>query len=110
MSEADDAYIIHVVYNSTISPSSRTYNTKNENPDAVEFSWDYSSTPVPVTGIPGVTQVSAIEFDSRLLNAARMTKLNEILFGKDGEGNTGTEGRLPTPDELYTQLKAVPAT
>lgn len=110
MSEADDAYIIHVVYNSTISPSSRTYNTKNENPDAVEFSWDYSSTPVPVSNIPGITQVSAIEFDSRLLNAARMTKLNEILFGKDGEGNTGTEGRLPTPDELYTQLKAVPAT
>lgn len=108
VSEEDDAYIIHVVYNSTISPSSRTYNTKNENPDAVEFSWDYSSTPVAVESITGIKQVSAIEFDSRLLGAAKMTKLEEILFGTDGEGSgTGTAGSLPTPDEIYTQLKAV---
>lgn len=107
-SEEDDAYIIHVVYNATISPSSRTYNTKNDNPDAVEFSWDYSSTPVAVNSIPGIKQVSSIEFDSRVLSDARMTKLEELLFGKDAEGQSAAaDGSLPTPDELYTQLKAV---
>lgn len=107
-SAADDQYIIHVVYNATISPSSRTYNSKNDNPDAVEFSWDYSSTPVPVNGITGIKQVSSIEFDSRELTANQMTKLEEILFGKDAEGqNAAVDGSLPTPDSLYTTLKAV---
>lgn len=100
--DSDDGYIIHVVYNSTVSPSSKSRATQNENPDAVEFSWDYSSTPVPVTGVTGVKQTSTLEFDSLLLGAAKMTALEALLYGSENK-----EPTLPSPSEIITALKAV---
>lgn len=95
-------YILHLVYNCTVSPSSKSHNTKNENPDAEEMSWDYKSTPVNVTGVTGVTVTSTIELDSRLLSTAKMTAIETILYG------TGTtDGVLPDPGTVYSTIAAV---
>ena len=42
----DKGYKIHIIYNSTASPSSRGYTTITDNPDAITFSWEANSTPV----------------------------------------------------------------
>lgn len=93
-------YVLHLVYNCTVSPSSMSHSTKNENPDAVEFSWDYESTPVNVTGISGVETTSTIELDSTIIPSAKMTAIEAILYGS---GSTGP--RLPLPGEVYTTVK-----
>ena len=46
----DKGYKLHIIYNSTASPSSRGYATINENPDAISFSWEANSTPEKVEG------------------------------------------------------------
>ena len=77
--ESDDLgneyYILHLVYNSTVSPSSKSNATRNENPDPVEMSWDYKSTSVAVTGITGVEQTCVVELSSRILGATKMAAI-----------------------------------
>ena len=41
---------IHVVWGATASPSEKSYATVNDNPDAITFSWECTTTPVNVTG------------------------------------------------------------
>ena len=97
--EDDDGYILHLVYNSTVSPSSKSRATQNENPDAVEFSWDYSSTPVPVSNVEGVKQTATLELNSLKLGKAKMDAIEAVLYG-NGEANA----RLPLPNEVITIL------
>lgn len=88
-------YILHLVYNSTVSPSSKSHNTKSENPDAEEMSWDFKSTPVNVTGVTGVSSTSVVEISSRNFTPEKMAALEAVLYGS-GQ----TDGRLPAPGEL----------
>ena len=109
--ESDDGYILHLVYNSTVSPSSKSRTTQNENPDAVEFSWDYSSTPVQVTEVTGVNQTSTLELNSIKLGSAKMAAIETVLYGTAATTGTNAtaavDARLPLPDEVYTILAAV---
>lgn len=103
-SGTDDGYIIHVVWNATVSPSDRSYETINDSPDAIEFSWDFETIPVAVTGITGVKHLSTMEFNSLKLTTAQMTALENKLFGTDGTG--ATDPTLPDPDTLYTTVSS----
>ena len=94
-------YILHIVYNCTVSPTSKSHNTKNENPDAEEMSWDYKSTPVNVAGVTGVSTTSTIELDSRLLSETKMQAIEKVLYGYNS-----TAPALPTPGEIYTTIQA----
>lgn len=99
--DTDEAagYKLHFVYNCKVRPSSRAHNTKNENPDPEEMSWEYSSTPVPVEGITGVTQTSTVEVKSTDFTEGQMTALEKIVYGF-GQ----TDARLPMPGEIKTIL------
>ena len=44
----DYGYEIHLVYNATAGVTSRDHETVNDSPDAIEFSWDFSTLPVDV--------------------------------------------------------------
>ena len=104
-SYTDDGYIIHIAYGLTVSPSDQSHETINENPDAAEFSWDADGMAVSMTGFKPIYKM---EFDSRTLPAAKMTKLKDILYGTDGTGNDeGTDASLPLPDDLKTTLAAI---
>src|SRR4051794_4597213 len=46
----DHGYKLHLAYNLLASPSDRAYGTVNDSPEAISFSWDFSSTPVEVPG------------------------------------------------------------
>lgn len=36
---------IHIAWNSTASPSEKSYATINDNPDAITFSWECTTSP-----------------------------------------------------------------
>lgn len=112
-------YKLHLLYNNKVKPSSRSHATKGENVDPEEMSFDYSSTPVPVTNITGVEQTSSVEIKSTDFTDAQMTALETILYGTaaveaDAEHNisaaAAVPARLPLPDEVYTILANAAAT
>lgn len=101
----DHGYKLHLVYGALASPSEKAYNTVNDNPEANTFSWEVTTTPVAVNGYK---PTSSIIIDSRKVNAANLTKLEEILYGKDPTESNGSDGvaaRLPLPDEVISVLK-----
>lgn len=105
--DADEkaGYKLHLVYNSKVQPSSRSHATKSENVDPEEMSWDYSSTPVAVTGVSGVEQTSTVEIKSTDFTEEQMEALEEVLYGKAASGNdSAVPARLPSPGEVYTIL------
>ena len=104
----DYGYKLHLYYGCTASPSSREHNTVNDNPDAIEFSWDCETNPVATTvKVSGkaLKPVCTIEIDSSKVDADDLEDLEEKLYGTDGTGgSTGTDAYLPLPDEVYTTL------
>lgn len=98
--DSDDHYKLHLVYNATASPSERAYQSINESPEAITFSWEISTTPVPVTG---KKPTSLIVIDSKTADADCLAALETILYGKDPTGPETADGvapRLPLPDEV----------
>lgn len=83
---------IHVVWNSTASPSEKSYATINDNPDAITFSWECSSSPVNVANH---RPTSHLEINCAKLKEKTVKAIQDKLWG--GES---TEATLPTPDEL----------
>ena len=90
-------YILHIVYGCTVSPSSVTHDTINDNPDAAELSWDFESTPAAVQEIDGVKQVSSIELNSIELGKTKMDAVEAVLYGSSNDSAS-----LPTPDQIYS--------
>lgn len=88
---------LHIIYNSTASPSSRSYATINENPDAITFSWSATSTPANVTGYKAV---SSIVIDSTKVASAKWTVIQEKVYG-----NESTAPAMPDPDTVISLLK-----
>ena len=93
----DHGYKLHLVYGCLAAPSEKAYATINDSPEAITFSWEVTTTPVSVTGFKPTSQIT---IDSTKVNAEKLTALEDILYGKDGESGTATEPRLPLPDEI----------
>lgn len=95
----DYGYKIHIIYGAQASPSEKSYETINDSPDAITFSWELNTTPVPVTGHK---PTASIVIDSTKCDAAKLTALEEILYGTAGQ--SGTDARLPLPAEVISTL------
>lgn len=90
-------YILHIVYGAKASPSERQYQTISDSPEAMELSWEYTTTPVNVTG---KKPTSLLTIDSTLADPTKLQALEDILYGDaDGDGP-----RLPMPDEIVTLM------
>ena len=99
-------YVLHLVYGAQASPTDKEHNTLDDDPDAIEMSWEFSTTPVNVTGFD---PVASMEIDSTTVDAEKLAALEDILYGKDPTTEDGTDGldaRLPFPDEVIDLLKA----
>ena len=73
----DHGYVIHVAYNCLASPSEKSYQTINDSPEAMELSWELTTTPVD---IPGMKPSAKLEFDSTKLTAAQMKIVEDTLW------------------------------
>jgi len=99
-------YKLHLVYGCTCSPSEKAYETINDSPDAITFSWEFDTTPVNVTGYK---QTSLIVIDStKFVTEAEKDKLaaiEAVLYGAAGEqGAAATPAELPDPDDILGML------
>lgn len=91
-------YKLHLVYGALASPSEKAYATINDSPEAITFSWEFSTTPVNVTGFK---PTASITIDSTKVNAEKLANLEKILYGDDE-----VEPRLPLPDEVAQVMTA----
>lgn len=88
----DFGYKLHVVYGGLAAPTEKAYNTVNDSPEAATFSWEISTTPVPV---PGHKPSATIVLDSTKVDAGKLADLEAILYG-----TAGSDPRLPLPEEI----------
>lgn len=85
---------IHIAWNSTASPSEKSYASINDSPDAITFSWECSTSPVNVSGF---RPTSHMEIDCSKLKAATVKAIEDKLWGTEN-----AEATLPTPEEIIT--------
>lgn len=85
-------YKIHIVYGCMATPSESSYATVNDSPEARTMSWDFTTTPVEVSGYDST---ASVEVDSTTVDAAKLAALEAVLYG-----SAETEARLPLPAEV----------
>lgn len=90
----DAGYKLNLVYGGQASPSEKNRTTINETPEATPFSWDLTTTPVPVTGHRPTSKITIDSTDPDV-DPADLAALEDILYG-----TPGTDPRLPLPDEV----------
>lgn len=90
--DPEHGYKIHIVYGCQAGPSERSYDTVNDSPEAMTFSWDITTTPVDV---PGFKPTALITVDSTKTTADKLLALETLLYG-----DTAEEATLPTPEEI----------
>ena len=101
----EHGYKLHLIYGCKASPSERQYQTINDSPEAITFSWEITTTPINVNGFKPVSNVT---IDSTKVDATKLAALEEVLYGKDPTtegGNDGVDPRLPLPDEIATIMQ-----
>lgn len=98
----DYGYKLHLVYGAEAAPSEKSYQTVNDSPEAITFSWELTTTPI---NVPGFKPTATIVIDSTKVDKEKLAALEVILYGKDPtttDGNDGVDPRLPLPDEIAT--------
>lgn len=90
--ESDDGYLLHVAYNLIAAPSSRTWETINDSPDAAEREWECDGLPV---NLEGYKPIYKLEIDSRYVDPDKLKIIEGILYGTNE-----TDSRLLLPDEF----------
>ena len=115
----DYGFELHLCYGLTASPSEEAFNTVNDSPEAIEFSYELASIPVAVTGAKPTAVVTlsskAFEVESGAAGSkvyegksydGNFVDLLEILYGKDATGGSeAVAARLPLPDEVKSILQ-----
>ena len=93
----DLGYKIHIIYGAKAAPSEKAFATINDSPEAVTFSWEVSTVPVPVEGH---RPTSTLVIDSTKVDAEKLAAIEDKLFGSESEEST-----LPLPNEIAEMLK-----
>ena len=98
----DHGYKIHLIWGAKVSPSARDHETVNENPNAVTFSWSFTTTPVQVEGYKPIAYLAV---DSTKISAEKLKLIEDTLYGTNLKA-----AAMPTVQEMLTLLKgpAVP--
>lgn len=89
-------YKLHLIYGGLASPTEQAHATINDSPEATTLSWEFSTTPVVVTGHKPTSYVC---IDSTKVDAAKLAALEAIIYGSED-----AEPRLPLPDEIATLM------
>ena len=92
----DHGYKLHLVYGCKAAPSEKAYATINDSPEAITFSWEFTTTPVAVTGHKPTAH---IEIDSTKADPTCLAALEAKLFGTETD-----EPQLPLPDVVKTLM------
>ena len=91
------SYKLHLIYGCTVAPSEKSYSTINDNPEAITFSWELSTVPVPVDGF---SPTASLVIDASKVDEGKMQLLEDALFGDETN-----EAKLLLPNEIMEMLK-----
>lgn len=94
----DHGYKLHLVYGAQASVSEKAYATINDSPEAITFSWEFTTTPV---NVEGHKPTAIITIDSTKVDAEKLAALEAKLYGSESE-----EAMLPLPAEIATMFAA----
>ena len=90
-------YKLHLIYGAKAKPSEKGYQTINDSPEAITFSWEISTTPVNVAGFK---PTACVTIDSTKIEPEKLAQIETLLYG-----DTSAEAKLPLPDEIAGILK-----
>lgn len=99
----DLGYKLHLVYGCKATPSEKAYNTVNDSPEPITFSYEISTTPVNVTGYKAtsILTIDSTKFTSTEARA-RLTNLENKLYGTDGTVTySATSDETPQAGKTY---------
>lgn len=88
----EHGYKLHLIYGALAAPAEKAYATINDSPEAISFSWDITTTPVPVTDYK---PTALIVVDSTTADEANLAALEDLLYGSGA-----VEAALPLPDAV----------
>ena len=91
------SYKLHLIYGCTVAPSEKSYSTINDNPEAITFSWELSTVPVPVDGF---SPTASLVIDASKVDEGKMQQLEDALFG-----NESSEATLLLPNQIMELIK-----
>lgn len=97
-------YKLHLIYGAMASPSEKSYQTINDSPEAITFSWELNTVPVNVTGHK---PTASLTIDSTKTTETKMNAIMQVLYGTPA--STGVDAvapRLPLPDEVASIMAA----
>ena len=85
-------YKLHLIYGAKAKPSEKAYQTVNDSPEAITFSWEVSTTPVNVAGFK---PTASVIIDSTKILPEKLKLIEDKLYGTES-----AEPTLPLPDEI----------
>lgn len=104
----DYGYIIHILYGCKASPSERQFQTINDSPEAISFSWTITTTKVDgfeyqVSGVTKKTKpLASLEIRSTETTSAGLKALEDALYGTEN-----ADAYLPLPETVKDLLDSV---
>lgn len=87
---------IHIIYGCTASPSERAYATINDSPEAIEFSWEFETTPIEVEGYKPMCSITV---DKNQTDSAIYDSIKNTLFGSGTTVGTN-DATLMLPSDI----------
>lgn len=87
----DHGYKLHMVYGAMASPSEKQYQTINDSPEPITFSWELTTTPA---NVKDHKPTALLTIDSRKVDATKLAELEDILYDESA-------AELPLPDAVY---------
>lgn len=95
----DYGYKIHIIYGALAAPSEKGYQSINDSPEAITFSWEITTTPVEVDDTHQPT--ASIVIDSTKIKPEKLKAIEDALYG-----TADAEAHLPLPSEIVTIMTA----
>lgn len=92
---------LHLIYNAKVAPSERAYESVNEDPEAITFSWEYTTTPVDLSDLD-LDASAGITISKTEVTEGAWEALTEKVYGSED-----TESELPTIQEVIELTKPV---
>lgn len=90
-------YKLHLIYGATASPSEKSYATINDSPEAIEFSWEITTTPIEVEGFK---PTASLTINSTKVAPETLATIEALLYGSES-----AEPTMPTPNEILALIK-----
>lgn len=92
----DADYKIHLVYGLLAAPSEKGYESINDSPEPIAFSWEAKSTPVPLAGFNPVSSITLLASE---FQQSDLKKITDKIYGTASE-----DSKLLLPDEVFATL------